>query len=113
MITVNTPAPGSFAPNPKLTLPGGEGKVAELPFSRMSRVDRLKLNGKYDATEEVSDTDDANHADPADDDNSESADITSKDAENGTMKSEKKEKVKMKMRGRNKSMKRWVTCYML
>ena len=52
MITVTGPTPGSLIPPPKLTLPGGEGKTPDLPFSRLPRIDRLKVSGKYDTTED-------------------------------------------------------------
>lgn len=68
--------------------------MAELPFARLPRLDRLKAAGKYDATEE-----------PESEEEGEGEEGI-KSSEGG--KKELKERVKKKMRGKNKSMKRLV-----
>ena len=57
------PQPGSLVPPAKLTLPGGEGKVPEVPFARLPRIDRLKVAGKYDVTEEDASDDENGNSD--------------------------------------------------
>ena len=99
LITVNGPAPGALAPPKKATLPGGEGKVADMPFARLPRIDRLRVSGKYDATEEPESDEDVD------------LDEVGEDGETDEMKAKRermKEKVVKKMRGKNKAMKRCV-----
>lgn len=90
-----------MVPTPKLTLPGGEGKVPEVPFAQMPRMDRLKVAGKYDLTEEP-ESDEEVDGDEKDDGEMESA------MGKGAEKKELKKSVKNKMRGKNKSMKRYL-----
>ncbi|KAI5119540.1 hypothetical protein M0805_008526 [Coniferiporia weirii] len=111
MITVTGPAPGALAPPPKATLPGGEGKTADVPFARLPRIERLQIAGKYDATEERDEdgASDASDDEDADGENGEGGG----DAEAGDKKTSKtkkalKERVERKMRGKNKSMKRYL-----
>lgn len=80
-------------------MPGGEGKVPEVPFARLPRLDRLKAAGKYDATEEPG-------SEGEEGGEGESDEEGIKSTEGG--KKELKERVKKKMRGKNKSMKRLV-----
>ncbi|EJD08528.1 BING4CT-domain-containing protein [Fomitiporia mediterranea MF3/22] len=108
LITFSGPAPGSLAPPSKLTLPGGEGQTPDLPFSRLPRIDRLKVAGKYDPTEEV----DTSDTSDGDDDSQEEGEGDGVNGE-GTKSAEKtkkvlKERIKKKMRGKNKSMKRYL-----
>ena len=51
MISLNASFIGGLAPPPKQTLPGGEGKTAEVPFAKMSRLDKLRASGKYEGAE--------------------------------------------------------------
>lgn len=69
--------------------------MAELPFARLPRLDRLKAAGKYDATEEPESEEGGE---------GEEGEEGIKSSEGG--KKELKERVKKKMRGKNKSMKR-------
>lgn len=103
MITVTGPQPGSLVPPAKLTLPGGEGKVPEVPFARLPRIDRLKVAGKYDVTE-VDTSDDENRNFTSEGDGEDKEGRKTKDP----VKKELKERVKKKMRGKNKAMKRFV-----
>lgn len=98
MITVTGPAPGTLVAPSKATLPGGEGAVAEVPFARQSRLDRLKTSGKYDAT----DDDDQEWGGIDDRGEGDEDDI----AQDGRQKKFLKAVVEKKMRGKNKSMKR-------
>lgn len=95
-------------PPKKATLPGGEGKVADVPYARLPRIDRLRASGKYDTTEEPKsesdDDDDGGGVDEA------SGGGDGGDTEEMKVKRERmKEKVVKKMRGKNKAMKRSVT----
>lgn len=73
--------------------------MAELPFARLPRLDRLKAAGKYDATEEP-------ESEGEEGGEGEEGEEGIKSSEGG--KKELKERVKKKMRGKNKSMKRLV-----
>lgn len=86
MISLNPEFVGTIAPPSKLTTTV-DGKV-ETPFARLPRHERLKVQGKADQTEEISDED---------------------DDEGGETKSDKQEeKEKKKMRGRGKALKRYL-----
>ncbi|KIL71487.1 hypothetical protein M378DRAFT_1019747 [Amanita muscaria Koide BX008] len=90
MITLDPEFVGSLAPPSKLTTETTfDGKPSvETPFARLPRLERLKVSGHADETEEM-DEDDA--------------------ADDGEDKAEKKRlKEKRKMRGRNKSLKRYL-----
>ncbi|KAJ3725045.1 BING4CT-domain-containing protein [Lentinula guzmanii] len=96
MITLDPELVGSLAPPSKLTTntSGGSGssRAAEIPFARLPRAERLRVSGKADLTEEgVSD------ADPGD-----ASDSTKPQVVN------KEEKEKKKMRGKGKSLKRYL-----
>ncbi|KAL5521193.1 hypothetical protein ACEPAG_9116 [Sanghuangporus baumii] len=107
LITVTGPQPGSLVPPPKLTLPGGEGKTPDTPFARLPRIDRLKVSGKYDVTEEdASDVEDKDKHEKSEDED-ENEEKEGSGAEGGTKK-ELKERTKKKMRGKNKAMKRYL-----
>lgn len=69
--------------------------MPEVPFARLPRLDRLKVAGKYDATEEPESDEEGE---------GESGEEGIQTTEGG--KKELKERVKKKMRGKNKSMKR-------
>lgn len=117
MITLDSEFIGSLVPPSKLTtgtttgrlivsplytltdLPatysGGTGstRATEVPFARLSRAERLRVSGKADLTEEV-------------DSDAESADG---DENGGTRRKEdKEEREKRKMRGKGKSLKRYL-----
>ena len=85
MITLDPEFVGSFDPSKSMVTP--EGSLAA-PFSRLSRADKLRVQGNLDETEEADD-------EPKDDD----------DEEDNKKPRNHKEKGK-KMRGKNKSMKR-------
>ncbi|KAG6828923.1 hypothetical protein H0H92_006309 [Tricholoma furcatifolium] len=55
LITLDPEFVGSLAPPSKLTTTTTDGKPADVPFARLSRLERLKVSGKADETEEVSD----------------------------------------------------------
>ncbi|GBE84537.1 Probable U3 small nucleolar RNA-associated protein [Sparassis crispa] len=87
MIALNPEFIGSLAPPPKLVT-AVDGKV-DIPFARLPRLERLRVQGKADETE-------ANDHD-------------SDDAEaEGAPKPKREEKEKKKMRGKNKSLKRYL-----
>ena len=84
MITLNPEFVGSMAPPTKLTT-DTHGK-SDIPFARLPRQHRLKLQGRADETEEVSEEDDG-----------------------GEDKVDKaKSDEKRRMRGKNKAMKRYL-----
>ncbi|KAG6819549.1 hypothetical protein H0H93_010795 [Arthromyces matolae] len=85
-ITLDPEMMGSLAPPSKLTTKTVDGKDLEVPFARLSRLERLKVSGKADETEEISD-----------DEVDEQGKPLSKD-----------EKERRKQRGRNKSLKRYL-----
>ena len=85
MITLDPEFVGSLAPQTKLTT-DVNGK-ADIPFPRLPRQHRLKLQGRADVTEEVSED--------------------GADGEEGKA-SRKEEKEKKRMRGKNKAMKRYL-----
>lgn len=91
MIALDSEFIGSLAPPPTLST-AVNGKM-DIPFARLPRLERLRVQGKADETEggdelEASGGDDAL-----------------------PKKSTREEKEKRKMRGKNKSLKRWVTQY--
>ncbi|KAJ8502892.1 hypothetical protein ONZ45_g11342 [Pleurotus djamor] len=93
MISLDPDFVGSLAPPSKLTTGPGlgvDGKpVAQVPYARLSRMERLKVSGKADTTEDVdSDVDDA------DNDHGKGA--------------SREEREKRKMRGKGKSLKRYL-----
>lgn len=94
MIALDADFVGAFAPPSKLSLPGGV--VPTVPFARLPRVERLRVSGKLDEA----DGDDG--ADGAEAENDGEGEATT----NGKLSVEKKEK--LKMRGKGKSMKRYV-----
>ena len=101
---MSAPPPGALVPPPKFTIPGGEGKLLDVPFAHLPRIDRLEVTGKYDVTEEPSDKSDSEA-----DSRSDAGDEEDAGKENaGQGKKDLKERAKKKMRGRNKSMKRCV-----
>lgn len=102
-------APGTLVPTPKLTRPGGEGLVPDVPFARQSRIDRLKLTGKYDMHgERDNDADDGVGGDD-DDDDEKMQDGEEEGEKDG--KKPPKSRAEKRMRGKNKSMKRYVVIF--
>ncbi|GAW04938.1 BING4CT-domain-containing protein [Lentinula edodes] len=95
MITLDPEIVGSLAPPSKLTIHtnGGTGssRAAEIPFARLPRAERLRVSGKADLTEEFHS--DAESADGSDD--------TRKKVDNEAQE-------KRKMRGKGKSLKRYL-----
>lgn len=105
MITVSGPAPGTLLPPSRVTLPGGEGAIPEIPFAQQSRLDRLKLSGKYDTTDEI-DRDE-------DEDERGEREIGDNDVQENEQGKRMESSVKKKMRGKDKSTKRYVTSFFL
>ncbi|KAF9788262.1 BING4CT-domain-containing protein [Thelephora terrestris] len=87
MITLDPEFVGSLAPPTKLTT-DVNGKL-DIPFARLPRQHRLKLQGRADETEEVSEEEDGG------------------EGKEGNA-SRKEEKEKKRMRGKNKAMKRYL-----
>lgn len=88
MITLDPEFVGTIAPPSKLTTTV-DGKI-ETPFARLPRHERLKVQGKADQTEDLSDEDEDS-------------------GDNDATKAEKREeKEKKKMRGRGKALKRYL-----
>lgn len=84
MITLDPEFVGSMAPSTKLTT--GSNGNPDTPFARLPRQHRLKLQGRADETEEVSE-----------------------EGEGGEGKAScQEEKERKRMRGRNKAMKRYL-----
>jgi U3 small nucleolar RNA-associated protein 7 len=95
MIALDPEFVGSLAPPSKLT--GGtndDGRSAEVPFARLPRLERLRVQGKADETELTENEEDAN------------LDVDAK-------KIAREEREKKKMRGKNKSLKRFVLFLLL
>lgn len=100
MISLDPSFVGSLAPPSKLTTVttiDGKPPVA-IPFSRLPRLERLRVQGKADETELTDDDD-----------------VGGKDGKNTNGKEQsKEEREKRKMRGKGKSLKRCVAfCYCL
>ena len=93
MITLDPEFVGSLAPEPKLTtaVNGTHG----IPFARLPRLERLRVQGKADETEEA----DVDAPVAEDEDDKVSAQ---------KKKLTKEEKEKKKMRGKNKALKRYL-----
>ena len=92
MITLDPDFVGSLAPEPKLTTAVND--KLDIPFARLPRLERLRLSGKADETEENSDEQGAGGEEG--------------EGESEGKKLSKEERVKRKMRGKNKSLKRSV-----
>lgn len=90
MIALDPEFVGSLAPPSKLTT--GD---TDIPFARLPRLDRLKVSGKADETEELSD----GEADAGE---------TGAGADDSGKKHDREEREKRKMRGKGKSLKRYV-----
>lgn len=86
MIVLDPEIVGSFNPSKSMVTPEG---ASATPFSRLSRVDKLRVQGNLDETEDV---------------NERSADEDGEDKKSQPH----KQKEKSKMRGKNKSMKRLI-----
>ena len=96
MITLDPEFVGSLAPPSKLTTAveteGAGGGAGAVPFARLPRLERLRVSGKADETEVVSD----------------GADDGTEDGKTGGGKRDREEREKRKMRGKGKSLKRCV-----
>ena len=96
MITLDPEFVGSLAPPSKLTTAveteGAGGGAGAVPFARLPRLERLRVSGKADETEVVSD----------------GADDGTDDGKTGGGKHDREEREKRKMRGKGKSLKRCV-----
>ncbi|CAL1710766.1 unnamed protein product [Somion occarium] len=92
MISVDPDFVGSLAPEPKLSTAVTENAKNEIPFARLPRYERLRVQGKADETEMMS-ADEAENAEGDDDEKKTKG---------------KEEKEKRKMRGKNKSLKRYL-----
>ncbi|KAI0681979.1 NUC141 domain-containing protein, partial [Cytidiella melzeri] len=90
MITLDPEFVGSLAPELKLTTAVDE--KSDLAFARLPRLERLRVSGKADETEDAAEA--------------RSEDSEGEDKPSGKM--SKAEKEKKKMRGKNKSLKRYL-----
>jgi len=91
MITLDPEFVGSLAPPSKLTTTTIDGKPsADIPFARLSRLERLRVQGKADETEIAED------------------DVETGDLDSNPKKRSKEEIQKKMMRGKGKSLKRFV-----
>ncbi|KAG6816717.1 hypothetical protein H0H87_003577 [Tephrocybe sp. NHM501043] len=86
MITLDPEFVGSLALPSKLTTTGPDGKVPEIPYARLSRMERLKVSGKADVTE----------------DNSE------EEVDDNGKKLSREERERRRQRGKGKSLKRYL-----
>lgn len=89
MITLDPEFVGSLAPPPKLTTAVDD--KSDIPFARLPRLERLRVSGKADETEEGDEGAAEGH-----------------DGEEPVSRPSKAEKEKKKMRGKNKSLKRYL-----
>jgi U3 small nucleolar RNA-associated protein 7 len=92
MIALDPDFIGSIAPLPKLTEVGEDGRTT-VPYSQLPRYERLRISGKADEFEYADD------------------DVSNDEGEDdgeGSKKTTKLEKEKKKMRGKKKSLKRFV-----
>ena len=97
MITLDPEFVGSLAPEPKLTTAVDD--KSEMPYARLPRLERLRVSGKADETEEGDEQEAASDAE------------SGRDGDKPA-KTSKAEKEKKKMRGKNKSLKRFeVFCF--
>lgn len=91
LITLDPSFVGSLAPPSKLTTSVDGNPVTDVPYARLPRIDRLRVSGKVDVTEEGSDGD---------------------EDEDGTVgeskKKDREEREKRRMRGKGKSLKRYL-----
>ena len=71
--------------------------MADMPYARLPRIDRLRVSGKYDATQEPESDEEVDL-----DDDGEGGETEEMKAKREQM----KEKAVKKMRGKNKAMKR-------
>ena len=94
MITLDPEFVGSLAPEPKLTTAVDD--KSEMPYARLPRLERLRVSGKADETEEGDEQEAGSDAEGDKDDHK-------------PAKMSKAEKEKKKMRGKNKSLKRYDT----
>lgn len=89
LITLDPEMVGNLAPPSKMTTTTFDGKPAvEVPYARLPRIERLRVSGKIDETEE----------NPED----------TGDGDEETKKHIKEEREKRKMRGKGKSLKRYL-----
>lgn len=91
MIALDPDFVGALAPEIQLTTAVNENDRLEVPFARLPRLERLRVSGKADETEDAED-------EPGGEG----------EGEGKKTKLTKEERVKRKMRGKNKSLKRSV-----
>lgn len=91
MITLDPDFVGSLAPEPKLTTAGGVR--LDIPFAKLPRLERLRVQGKADETDVVEAF----------------ASGESDDVEGAAAPNSKETQEKKRMRGKNKSMKRFAS----
>ncbi|KAI0916486.1 hypothetical protein AcW1_010071 [Taiwanofungus camphoratus] len=89
MIALDPEFVGSLAPPPKLST-AVDGQV-DIPFARLPRLERLRVQGKADETEDM-----------------EAQDAEGEEGTEPVKKPTREEKEKKKMRGKNKSLKRYL-----
>jgi hypothetical protein len=90
LITLDPEFVGNLAPPSKMTTTTFDGKPeVAVPYARLSRLERLRVSGKIDETEEHSGDD-------------------GDEAEGDAKKATKEEREKRKMRGKGKSLKRYL-----
>lgn len=90
MITLDPEMIGNLAPPSKLTETTFDGKPSvAVPYARLPRIERLRVNGKIDETEVPGSGDEG-------------------DAADGAKKESREEREKRKMRGKGKSLKRYL-----
>lgn len=108
MISLNPEFVGSLAPEPKLTTAVNDKH--DIPFARLPRLERLRVQGKADETEDQeNDGGDHNNSNNDDDGGGEGGDPDTKGNQAGREKLTKADKEKKKMRGKNKSLKRFLS----
>lgn len=91
MITLDPDFVGALAPPTKLTTAVND--THDIPFARLPRLERLRVQGKADETELVDDDDE---------------DVADVDGDKNAKPQSRMEKEKRKMRGKGKSVKRYV-----
>lgn len=94
MITLDPDFVGALAPPTKLTTAVND--THDIPFARLPRLERLRVQGKADETELV------------DDDEDEDEDAAEGDGDKNDKPQSRAEKEKRKMRGKGKSLKRYL-----
>lgn len=92
MIALDPEFVGSLAPEPKLATAVDD--KSDLSYARLPRLERLRISGKADGTEEGEEE--------------EASGVNVQEGGEKTANRSKAEKEKQKMRGKNKSLKRYI-----